>query len=127
MRHLPPLLLLLVCSCSVSISAPQAASGPDTLRKIQELIGPASCSEQSQCKTLMLGVKACGGPERYLAWSTAHASAEQLAPLALRLKAERQAQLAASGELSDCRAMTDPGALCLAGRCVLGTGAFDPR
>lgn len=39
-----------------------------------------------------------------------------------RYQAERKASNAASGMMSDCRFIPDPGAVCRAGTCQLGAG-----
>ena len=124
MRHI--LLLFCCVSASCGMAAPGAAA-PGAAAQIQQLIGPAPCSAHAQCHSMAFGAKACGGPERYLAWSSAHTRQEQLDTLARRLRAERQAQLLASGEVSNCLVAIDPGAQCVAGHCVPGKGNIDPR
>ena len=42
----------------------------DLLAHIRNEIGTAPCSGDAQCRTLPLGVKACGGPQAWLPWST---------------------------------------------------------
>lgn len=101
--------------------APVAAKEGATLPAIRQLIGNASCSDSSQCHSLPIGARGCGGPEYYLAWSSAQAPGDQLRALAERYKAERQASNAASGAVSDCRYAVDPGAVCNAGTCQLRT------
>jgi len=86
------------------------------------MIGDAACSDASQCRTLPVGARACGGPEAYLPYSTANLSEPALQALAARYKSEREAQNAASGMMSNCRFIPDPGAVCRAGTCQLGTG-----
>ncbi|MET3134894.1 hypothetical protein AAKU55_005197 [Oxalobacteraceae bacterium GrIS 1.11] len=127
MRHLSILLLLGCSACGISQSAPQSApqAASGTLGQIHALIGAAPCTGSAQCATLALGAKSCGGPEFYLAWSTANTTAPKLAALAARFQGLRQAEDAASGAMSDCRMVSDPGAVCQkptgadAGKCVL--------
>jgi hypothetical protein len=87
------------------------------------MVGSAACTESSQCHTLALGARACGGPENYLAWSSAHTEAAPLRALAERYNNERRAEIAKSGEMSTCRFIPDPGAQCRAGACQLRTAA----
>jgi len=94
-------------------------AGDDTLSRIRALIGDAACSDAGQCHTLAIGARPGGGPQAYLAWSSAHTDGAALAVLAAQFKREREAALAASGELSDCRFLPDPGAVCREGRCQL--------
>lgn len=93
-----------------------------TLARIKGLVGNASCTEDAQCRTLALGAKACGGPESYLAWSSAQVKETELRALGEAYKEERRAANSASGMMSDCRFLVDPGAMCKAGTCQLGGG-----
>lgn len=101
-------------------AATQAQKGA-TLAQIRKIIGNAACTDSSQCHSLPVGARACGGPEYYLAWSSANNAGDQLRALGERYKAERQAEDKASGRVSDCRYAMDPGAVCTAGTCQLGT------
>jgi len=103
--------------------AASPAAADATLGRIQALVGTASCSNDAQCHSLALGARACGGPERYLAWSSAHTPEAQLQALGEQYKAERRAANTADGRMSNCRFMPDPGAVCKAGTCQPGTGA----
>ncbi|WP_292038023.1 hypothetical protein [Massilia sp. UBA6681] len=105
-----------------SPNAPSATAPSDTLGSLRALAGDAACRDSAQCRTLPLGARACGGPEAYLAYSTAKGSEAQLRSLAERYQAERRAANKASGMMSTCQFMPDPGAVCQAGRCQLGTG-----
>jgi len=98
---------------------PAAAGG--TLEQIRAMIGSASCTDSSQCRTLPVGARACGGPEAYLPYSTANLSEPVLKALAERYKSEREAANEKSGMMSNCRYMADPGAVCRAGTCQLGS------
>jgi len=131
MRQLVSLLFFGCASCAVG--GPPAPSGPgkgqapaapaqsSTLAEIRKLIGSAACADSSQCHSLPVGARACGGPEYYLAWSSANDAGDQLRALGERYKAERQADNKASGRISDCRYAMDPGAVCNAGACQLRT------
>lgn len=111
----------------VPANAPAPAQAPapkqdDLLAQIRALIGNASCTDGSQCRTLPIGARACGGPEGYLAYSTSSAPEAELKALAERHKQERSDFHAKSGIMSNCRFMPDPGAVCVAGTCQLATG-----
>ena len=123
-----PFLLLLACvtcvACAATASrpvkpAPATPATGDTLARIRALIGDAACSDSSQCHTLALGARPCGGPQAYLPWSSAKTDGAALAVLADRFKKEREAAIAASGEMSTCQFLPDPGAVCRAGTCQL--------
>lgn len=91
----------------------------DTLARIRALIGDAACTDASQCHTLAIGARPGGGPQAYLAWSSACTDGAALALLADQFRREREAEIAASGEMSDCRFLPDPGAVCSGGTCRL--------
>lgn len=127
-----PFLILLGCAACVAYAvaaarparpdkppAPAAAAGGDTLARIRAMIGDAACTDSGQCRTLAIGARPCGGPQAYLPWSSAHTDGAALMQLAEQYKQERQAANAASGDMSDCRFMPDPGATCRAGTCQL--------
>lgn len=86
------------------------------------MIGDAACTESAHCKTLAIGASACGGPESYLAYSTAMTAAGPLQALAMRHTQQRNAELMNAGEASPCQFVVDPGAQCRAGNCVLNAG-----
>jgi hypothetical protein len=95
-----------------------------TLARIQALIGKASCSGDTECRTLALGSAACGGPMRYLAWSAAETNESALRALGDAYREQQRAAAAAgaAGRVSNCRYQMDPGATCRAGACVPGGG-----
>jgi hypothetical protein len=118
------LLILLGCSaCSIGAADPAAkpAESGDLLPQIRELVGTAACSDSSQCHALALGARACGGPQSYLPWSSAKTDGTALRALGQRYQEQQRAQNAASGLVSDCRFIPDPGAQCRAGTCQLNT------
>jgi hypothetical protein len=99
-----------------------AANSPEALMtQITAEIGNAHCEHDSQCRSLAVGHKACGGPAGHLAWSTAVSQQNHLLALALQhQQAERLVQ-EKSGRVSDCMVLSDPGARCNAQtlRCEL--------
>ena len=125
-----PFLLLLACVTCVACAAaggppkarpskPAAPAAGDTLAQIHALIGTAACSDSSQCHTLAVGARPCGGPQAYLPWSSAKTDGAALAVLGEHFKREREGAIAASGEMSTCQFLPDPGAVCRAGTCQL--------
>jgi hypothetical protein len=86
-------------------------------------IGDAACSEALQCRTVPIGHQACGGPEAWLAWSSAAGNGAQIDALAASHRAARRTMVERLGLQSTCAVVPDPGARCRAGRCQLRTGA----
>lgn len=110
------------------VTAPQpqpvasTVPAPTLMQQITAEVGSARCDSTAQCKTLAIGSKACGGPERYIAYSTKQSDATRLTRLASEDAAAKKAQNARSGMVSNCAMAMDPGATCSAGRCVTATG-----
>jgi hypothetical protein len=98
----------------------QAAPGGDLLSQMRALTADATCSESTQCRSIPVGALACGGPQDYLPYSVTRTNEKQLRELAERYRAERQAQIVKTGEMSTCRYRPDPGAVCVSGTCRLG-------
>lgn len=134
------LLLLLLVSCAActsqaqgpvraqvkgetSISTAPANMPATTLADIRRQIGTPTCSDNAQCRTLPVGAMACGGPQEYLPYSTQKSDANALRALSERSYTETKAALTASGMVSTCMLKADPGAVCVAGTCQLGTGS----
>ena len=69
---------------------------------------------------------ACGGPQGYLPYASGRTDEKALQELAQRYQAERKAEIAASGQMSICRHLPDPGAVCTAGTCQLGSEPAAP-
>jgi len=110
---------LLACLLAVGCGH-VAAGGPQTLAELRALGSAPNCRSNQQCKTVPVGAKSCGGPESYMAYSTAKVSPDKVNALAERYRKEREAENKASGMVSDCRYLMDPGAQCRAGTCQLG-------
>lgn len=118
------LFVLSITACgSAPIATPAPAPGDASLaEQIKAEVGDAVCDAPQQCQTIAIGAKACGGPERYLAWSNKSNDGKQLTALA-QAQAEASRKLRQSdGMMSTCAIVTDPGATCEVGRCVLNKG-----
>ena len=125
MRTLALLSVILLSACAASCAPGQAvgqsgAGQGATLARIHALIGTPSCSGDSECRSLALGERPCGGPESYLAYSAARTPEADLRALGEAYRAERRSANTQEGRASDCRFMLDPGAVCRAGTCTLG-------
>ena len=101
----------------------RAAPASTLMQQITAEVGSAGCDTSAQCKTLAIGSKACGGPERYIAYSTKQSDVARLTRMASEDAAAKKAHNASSGMVSNCAMAMDPGATCSAGRCVTATGA----
>ena len=118
------LLTASACGSAPKQDAPPAAGNAGLLAQIQAEVGPAACDSTQQCQTIAIGAKACGGPERYLAWSSKDNDGKKLKALAQAHAEASRKQQQADGMMSTCSIVTDPGATCEAGRCVLQKSAM---
>lgn len=116
LRWLTALLLgSAVGGCSSAQPERPATVESSAREQIGQLIGKGHCKKDADCRTLAIGLKACGGPEAYLAWSTANTDAQLLVAAAQRYANERRLQLDKPGALaSNCALVSDPGAHCVA-------------
>jgi hypothetical protein len=80
----------------------------------------SSCTSDSECRSVAVGGKACGGPTGYRAYSARHADPKAVGELASQERELAQAAARASGRVSNCLMLADPGARCDQGRCVAG-------
>lgn len=119
------LLSLVLPACATEPTPPpkragaQGETAAQHFTRLQALIGEAPCDSDEQCRTIGVGAKACGGPGRYLAWSTRNVKPAELEAQAQAYAQAVRAENERSGLLSDCSLVTDPGAVCRAQRCQL--------
>lgn len=113
---------------TATAAKPPAAAAPagqmhqDLWQQIQAEIGSASCDSSTQCRTMPVGHKSCGGPERYAAYSTKSGDRARLLAMGEQYAAARKAENERGGMVSNCMMERDPGATCVASRCVLMKG-----
>ena len=100
-------------ACVAACAAGEAAPSPPPPATVRALIGNAACQSDAQCATIGVGGKACGGPDAYLAWSTATADEGALRATAQREAAADRKAAAAKGMVSTCNVVRDPGATCV--------------
>jgi len=80
----------------------------ELLQEIRLAAGVARADELSQCKAIAVGEKPCGGPERYLVYSTLTADEARLTALVERYN-QASARLAREqGLVSDCQFIEAP-------------------
>ncbi|WP_280154223.1 hypothetical protein [Piscinibacter sp. XHJ-5] len=103
----------LLLAASLGLTAACAAPGIQADKgSMQALIGDAACSTDAQCKTMPVGAKACGGPQSYLAWSSARTEEAALRSMSDASAEADRKQAEAKGMASTCTVVPDPGAFC---------------
>ena len=124
-------LALAGAAAAIDPAAASASAAADAQSRVNSLIGDAACDTQSQCRTVGIGARPCGGPEGWLAWSTKSTDERALQDA---VRAQAQAAKDAnqrSGLASDCRVRPEPTAVCRPrasdGKksCQLGQGGVD--
>ena len=114
------LLGLLACQSAATSPAPNVSTEAALLQQIDVAIGSAACTTDSQCRTIGIGARACGGPAAWRPWSTqTQISSDSLLALADQLATLQRSRQAQYGMASNCRYLPDPGSVCVAQRCVL--------
>jgi hypothetical protein len=122
----PVSIALLLATLATSACAQLPPEQPSTeLARIIDLIGPATCADDNQCRVIGIGALPCGGPERYVPWSVSATAETALRDSAARYAEVRRRHYESIGLSSTCVVQPEPGARCersrgdAPGRCVL--------
>ena len=112
---------------STPFAAPAAASGSNLAAvdaQLETTLANASaCTSDTECHSVAVGSKACGGPTGYRAYSSKTVSTASVEALAQHER-EVAAQAARdSHQISPCFMLADPGARCQQNKCVTGRPA----
>ena len=110
----------LVAATAPASSAPSGELAGVRAQLEATLAKASACRADSECRTVATGAKACGGPTAYRAYSASAADPTKVAALAQREHDLGMAQARASGEVSACFMLADPGAHCEQNHCVTG-------
>lgn len=116
---MPAILIRLLPCLALTAAACATAGDEDALARLRALSAASTCRQSSECSTVPVGAKACGGPAGYVAVAQADLPAAQA--LAQRHLQYRLQQRSKHPEPpSNCAVTPDPGAQCVEGRCVAG-------
>jgi len=85
---------------------------------VMSLIQDLSCTDDSQCASFAFGIKACGGPGRYVVYSTAHVDGKALSDAIADFNAYDAGWQAQEGSLSDCMLTPAANPRCVQNQCV---------
>lgn len=122
------IVLGLTAACAADgLAAPSAppTSTASLWQAVVDELGEGGCRVDSQCHSLAVGHKPCGGPASFLAWSDQASREAVLRQRVARYTQAQQAEAQAEGRVSTCSVLSDPGAHCDAARqrCALNSGA----
>ncbi len=87
------------------------------------LAGAAVCQADTECHSVAVGARACGGPTGYRAYSERGATVASVEALAQHERDLAAQAARESHQVSPCFMLADPGARCQANRCVTGRPA----
>jgi len=104
--------LLPALALSAACAGIEPPSSGTATASVAALIGDGACDNDAQCHTIGVGAKACGGPQAYLAWSSKRSDRAALEQAAEREARAARAAAEASGIMSNCALVKDPGAFC---------------
>jgi hypothetical protein len=112
-------------------TAPVAGAAPADLASVRAqlestLARASTCSVDTDCHTVAVGAKACGGPTAYRAFSGKDTDPASVATLAQRERDLAAAAARASHEVSPCFMLADPGARCESHKCITGRPGAPP-
>ena len=90
------------------------------LKRLRELEASSTCQAISECHTLAIGERLCGGPSAWLAMSTANLpEARSVGERYTALRRAANVKAAADGMASTCEVLPEPAVACVAGYCRL--------
>jgi hypothetical protein len=116
--------LLVVCLGAAGAGCAAAADPAALEAEMQALraeivkeIGNAPCANLVHCRLLALGVRPCGGPDEYLAYSSVTGDKTQLENKALEYALLQEDLHRARGTVGTCVMLPLPRLVCLDNRC----------
>lgn len=123
------MLILLICTTGLISCNPLSFGGDNVTavkkemeevrRMIQMEIGESQADDESYCRALAKGAKPCGGPWKYLPYSTMESDEVKLRKLAERYYSLNQKYNELTEQYSDCMFISKPPVSLVDGRCKI--------
>ncbi|MEX1221527.1 MAG: hypothetical protein WEA82_05385 [Idiomarina sp.] len=88
--------------------------------QIRDIIRPPRASDITQCKLVGLGSRPCGGPERYVIYSTATTDEDKLLPAVEEYNRMHKILNEQQGQVSICEMLPEPNIALNSGMCMPG-------
>lgn len=95
----------------------QGYSSEQLLGLVRQQLRPAYASTPDECRVVGIGSRPCGGPERFMIYSTANTNEAVLFKLVGAYNRKRAADNRREGMVSDCRVLPEPVAVLRDGMC----------
>lgn len=86
--------------------------------EISELIGKASCRNLVVCRVVGLGVRPCGGPEEYIAYSIWNTDRAAIVNRVSEYNLLKEDLMLDNDEAGTCEQLPEPNVDCVHARCV---------
>ncbi|WP_404341588.1 hypothetical protein [Pseudoalteromonas mariniglutinosa] len=99
-------------------AAPDKADITAAQQQLEQLITDPHCDNNSQCKVLAVGRRACGGPSSYIVYSTKMTIQDEVEKLAKHITTLESQYNTANNMMSICQHLTTPQAQCSNNNCV---------
>ena len=107
------------CAPSGTHGAESDAEAAARLREqISALIGEARCRNLVNCRLVGLGVRPCGGPEEYVAYSIWNTDREGIGIVVSEYNLLREDLMLETDEVGTCESVPKPDVNCINSRCV---------
>ncbi|WP_404341589.1 hypothetical protein [Pseudoalteromonas mariniglutinosa] len=113
---LASMMMLSGCMSTATYKQTNNADLDELNDQLKQSVSNIGCTASFQCKVLEVGERACGGPSRYLVYSTLHTQqqqAEQLAKQVTNLEQRTEQPI----NRNDCSPVLPIQALCIAQKC----------
>ncbi|MCO7225374.1 hypothetical protein [Pleionea sp. CnH1-48] len=112
---------LLIISCTAN-EPPSYNDGEKFLPEpelieISELTGNKSCQTNAECKSIGLGARPCGGPDKYLIYSQTATDVDALKEVVARYNKRKRQGNEKSGAVGICVVAPKPLTECIQNRC----------
>ena len=118
-RCLVTVALCVACAPPGVRGAESDAEAAARLREqITALIGEARCRNLVNCRLVGLGVRPCGGPEEYVAYSIWNTDREGMGIVVSEYNLLREDLMLETDEVGTCESVTKPDVNCIHSRCV---------
>ena len=137
-KHTRPHLLAAACLFALGIAPICIAKSPTTKKQlnfeqtsewirlnleIHKLQLNKTCVGDSDCHLLPFGARSCGGPKKYIAYSSRVTDSKLIEGKVERLNELEYQEVMRGGTISTCLAVTKPEIACINGRCITSSSA----
>jgi hypothetical protein len=120
----PPPAIQQISIPATASSGPASAELATADAQLDTTLGNASaCSADTECHSVAVGGRSCGGPTGYRAYSNKTVTTASVEALAQRERELALQAARASHQVSPCFMLADPGARCEQHKCVTGRPA----